>query len=60
MKNVIIFIGIGILLIVGAIVGYMFLKKKKENSDDNIIKNEEASQDGGPSFTSSVGDMMDE
>jgi LPXTG-motif cell wall-anchored protein len=60
MIHIIIFVGIGILLLIGAIVGYMFLKKKKENPDDNIIKDEEASQDGGSRFTSSVGDMMDE
>jgi flagellar basal body-associated protein FliL len=55
----VIFIGVAIILIVGAIAGYMFIKKKKETTDDQIIKTEDISQNR-PSFTSSVGSMMDE
>jgi predicted negative regulator of RcsB-dependent stress response len=63
MTNIVIFLIIGIILVIGAIVGYKFIKKRKENTDDHISNNEEAEAEasqGGPSFTSTIGSLMDE
>ncbi len=59
MTNVAIFLVVGIILVIGAITGYIFLKKKKEGTADHISNNGDVSQDR-PSFTASVGNMMDE
>lgn len=61
MSNIIIFIIVAIVLIIGGIVGYMYMKKKKTNTiNDHIYQTEEASSQGRPSFTSTVNSIMDE
>jgi hypothetical protein len=54
-----VFGGVGILLVVGAIAGYMVIQKKKEAGGNRSGRDGRASQ-GRPSVASSVGSMMDE
>jgi hypothetical protein len=49
---------IGIILIVGAIVGYIIIKKKKKATDDTM-SGDVAASEGRPSYTSSVKSMVE-
>lgn len=52
------FLGVAVLLIGGAIAGYMFIKKKKQTPHESAITMEETSSQGGrPSATISLGGM---
>ena len=51
-------IGVGILLIIGGIVGYIMIRKKKQATITQMNPAEEAG-DGRSSFTSSVGSMVE-
>lgn len=53
-----ILIGVGILLIIGGIVGYIMIRKKKQATITQMNPAEEAG-DGRSSFTSSVGSMVE-
>ena len=57
--NIVIFIVIGVLLVVGAIAGYIVIQKKKAATGYNTGGRGGVSQ-GRPSFASSVGSMVDE
>ena len=56
--KVYILIGVAILLIIGGIVGFLMIKKKKQATNNPTNKGEEA-LDGRSSFTSSVGSMVE-
>jgi hypothetical protein len=58
MTNIVIFAGVGICLVVGAIAGYIVIQKKNA-SGDRTSTNGGASQ-GRPSFASSVASMVAE
>lgn len=53
-----IFIGVAVLLIIGGIVGYIMIRKKKQATTIQMNKGEEAGE-GRSSFTSSVGSMVE-
>jgi hypothetical protein len=57
--NILIFAGVGICLVVGAIAGYIVIQKKKYASGGPTSTNGGASQ-GRPSFASSVASMAEE
>ncbi|CAF2898545.1 unnamed protein product [Rotaria sp. Silwood2] len=57
--NIIIVAIVGVVLIVGAIAGYMVIKNKKTRTHNSTGGNGGTSQ-GRPSFASSIGSMVDE
>jgi len=57
--NIIIFAGVGVCLVVGAIAGYIVIQKKKYASGGPTSTNGSASQ-GRPSFASSVASIVQE
>ncbi|CAF3190354.1 unnamed protein product [Rotaria socialis] len=57
--NIMIFAGVGAVLLVGAIAGFVVLKNKRSSANNTTGRHTSASQ-SRPSFASSIGSMVDE